>query len=86
MSVSLYTIETVPKKKTYVDLMKNFLVRCYKTILNINSDIRINEKTITNILGVSTIDEIWAGRNLNASSHISRSPYDNPARIAVLEK
>ena len=86
MSVLLYTIETVPMEKQFVELLRNFVVKCYKTILNIDSDIRVNEKNVTDILGITTIDEVWSGRNLNATSHISRLPFRNTARVVLFGK
>ena len=83
LSVLFYSLETVPVMKTYLEMLKNFVVTCYKRILNINRDIRISEKELLDIMNMEPIEELWRKRRRNAYSHIARLPYDNPARIVL---
>ena len=82
-SVMFYSLETVPWKKHFEDTIRNCVVKCYKQILNIDHDIRVEESDLTDLLGVKTIHEQWKRKRLNAVSHIASLPYDNPARIVL---
>ena len=86
MSVLLYSLETIPKKKIFEDRVRTFLVKCYKQILNIHPDIRIQENDLVQILGVENTLMIWKKKRISTVNHIARLPYDNPARIVLFGK
>ena len=74
LSVLFYSLETVPVMEMYLEMLRNFVVTCYKRILNINRDIRISEEELIDIMNVEPIDDLWSKRRRNAYSHISRLP------------
>ena len=82
----MYSMDTVPVKKTFTELLKNFVGGCYKKILKINKDVEMSEKDLANMLDVDTVDKMWKKRRMNAYSHIARLPYDNRARIVLFGK
>ena len=86
MSVLIYSLDTIPWKKIFEEKITTFLVKCYKQILYIHSDIRVKEKDLIPILGVDSFANIWKKRRMSVANHIARLPYDNPARIALYGK
>ena len=64
-------------------MLERFVVKCYKVILGIHEDVRIEEVKLVKILNVDTLKEMWRKRRMRAISHIARLPYDNPARITM---
>ena len=83
VSVLMYSMDTVPVKKSFLDRLQSFIEGCYKRILKINKDVKIKEKDLIEILDRELIEDTWRKRRLNAYSHMARLPYDNPARIVA---
>ena len=82
----MYILETIPWKKTFEERIRTFVVKCYKQILNIHSDIRVQEKDLIHILDVRSISCIWRKKRMTAVNYIARLPYENPARIVLYRK
>ena len=86
VSVLMYSMDTVPVKKSLLERLQTFIEGCYKRILKINKDVKIKENELIEILGRDPIEDTWRRKRLNAYSHIARLPYDNPARIVLYGK
>ena len=75
LSVLFYSLDTVPDLKMLNDMLERFVVKCYKVILGIHEDVRIEEVKLVKILNVDTLKEMWRKRRMRAISHIARLPY-----------
>ena len=85
-STLYYSLDVMPDYKSEIEIIKNFVGRCYKDILGIPREVQTNIHDLEEMLQVPTVENILKRKRLMSVSHITRLNYDNPARIVVLGK
>ena len=53
-------------------------------MLGIDRNIKVNENVLMELMNQqNSVEKIWTERRITSYSHVSRLPFDNPARIVI---
>ena len=69
LSVLFYCLDTLPVRRDYLQRVKNFVIKCYKIMMGINSDIKISKEDLVEMMGIDTIENKWYKKRITSYSH-----------------